>query len=89
MRIHTGEMAKKTVSLLLPPCYALSMLNKDVRNSLHSEGWIGDVTIDTRVSVIFARLDGRTAQERPAHEVFPACSRCIRGLEVPHATTER
>jgi hypothetical protein len=46
MRIHIGEMAKKTVSLLLPHCYALGMLDKDGHNSLLSEGWIGDISYD-------------------------------------------
>jgi hypothetical protein len=48
------------VSLILPPCYALSVSDKRGCDSLHAEGQIGEkaylVTVDTRASVRIARL---------------------------------
>lgn len=56
------EMDKEMmVSSLQPPHFALSLLNKDGCNSLHTKGQIGDksyiVTIDTGATVTIARPD--------------------------------
>jgi hypothetical protein len=71
-------MEEMTVSSLLPPHYALSVLDKNGHDSMHTEGWVRDksclVTIDTGAAVNDwqARHHSRAPWERPAHKVHPA-----------------
>jgi hypothetical protein len=51
---------KKAISLLLLPCYALSMSDKHGHDSLHAKRQIGEkaylVTVDTGAPMTIARL---------------------------------